>query len=643
MTAGLQLSDAIGESAIRAADLAARSLLDRRHPDGYWCGRLTADSTLEADYVLMQLWLHPPVDGAWDPPTRARVARAVESILVRQLPDGGFNIYPHGPAELSATVKAYTALKLGGVAQSDPRMARARDLILEMGGVQAANSYVKINLSLFGLFPREHTPAIPPEIILFGNLIYHVSAWTRAIVLPLSIVHASKVARPVPAGFNLDELVRPGASFAYSNDRGFFSWRNFFLMVDKALKAWERFGSSQIRRKAIERCKDWIVDHSKRSDGLAAIYPAMQYTVMALDALGYPASHPESVEARRQFDELIVDNDREFIIQPCFSPVWDTAVAAYVLGEHGVRESSLTVAADWLLSKECRRPGDWAVTRPVVEPSGWYFEFANEFYPDIDDTAMVLLSLKHARGWDPREHDAAVRRGINWLLAMQCRDGGWAAFDADNDWKFLEQVPFADHNAMLDPSCADITGRVLEALCAHGVGNDHPSVRRGIDFLVRTQEADGSWYGRWGVGYVYGTCFALRGLRAAGESPREVHMLRGGEWLRSIQNSDGGWGESCESYDRGSFVAGPSTASQTSWAVLGLLAGGDDDSLSLNAGVEHLVASQRGDGTWSEDRATGTGFPRVFYLTYHLYRDTFPLLALSSFLRFRNQTRGDLA
>jgi squalene-hopene/tetraprenyl-beta-curcumene cyclase len=643
MTVGAQLVDAIGESAARAIDRATRALLDRQQADGHWCGHLTADSTLESDYVLMQLWLHPPVDGAWNPPSSARVDRAVRSILARQLPDGGFCIYPHGPSELSATIKAYTALKLGGIPASDPRMERARDLILSKGGVQAANSYVKVNLSLFGLYPREHTPAIPPEIILLGNLVYHMSAWTRAIVLPLSIIHARTVARPVPDGFDLGELVLPGASFEFSNDRGFLSWRNLFLWADKALKVWERVGPSWIRRKAIQRCEKWIVDHTRNSGGLAAIYPAMQYAVMALDALGYPPDSPEAAEARRQLDALIVDNDREFFLQPCFSPVWDTAIAAYTLGESGANQARLESPARWLLAKECRRKGDWSVTRPGVEPSGWYFEYANEFYPDIDDTAMVLLALKHAQAGDAGSQQAAVRRGIDWLLAMQCRDGGWAAFDADNDWKFLEQVPFADHNAMLDPSCPDITGRVLEALCAHGVPQGHPAVRRGVEYLVATQQADGSWYGRWGVGYVYGTCFALRGLRAAGEGVREAHMLRGGEWLRSIQSPDGGWGESCESYDCGTFVPGPSTASQTAWGVLGLLAGGDDDSMSLGAGAEYLVAGQQTDGTWREDRATGTGFPRVFYLTYHLYRDTFPLLALSSFLRYRNQTRGDLA
>jgi squalene-hopene/tetraprenyl-beta-curcumene cyclase len=304
------------------------------------------------------------------------------------------------------------------------------------------------------------------------------------------------------------------------------------------------------------------------------------------------------------------------------------------LGEAGYGRA-LRKTSDWLLSKEVRRKGDWAFKRPKTEPSGWYFEFHNEYYPDIDDSAMVLLALKHARGSDINGHDSCVRRAVDWLLAMQGSNGGWAAFDVDNNWHFLSEVPFADHNAMLDPTCPDITGRVLEALCAHGFDRTDPAVDRGIRYLIRNQEADGSWYGRWGVAYIYGTCFALRGLQAAGEDDREAHILRAGEWLRSIQNADGGWGESCASYDNGTFTPAPSSPSQTAWAILGLMAGGDTNSLSINHGIEYLLESQRGDGSWDEQLSTGTGFPKVFYLTYHLYRLYFPLLALSSFAKTR--------
>jgi squalene-hopene/tetraprenyl-beta-curcumene cyclase len=374
------------------------------------------------------------------------------------------------------------------------------------------------------------------------------------------------------------------------------------------------------------------------------------FSVMALDVLGYPQDHPLRVEAIRQFNTLMVDDGKRFFFQPCFSPVWDTAIAAYALSQAGLVSTELAGksacptrrAADWLLSKEVHREGDWSVKRPHTEPSGWAFEYTNEFYPDIDDTAMVMLALGGAEASDASAQQACHARALRWLLAMQSKSGGWAAFDADNNWEFLNGVPFADHNAMLDPACADITGRVLEALAVHGVRREHPAVGRAIDWLVRHQEPDGSWYGRWGVAYIYGTCFALRGMAAAGESDREAHVLRAGEWLRSVQNADGGWGESCESYDRGAFVAASSTPSQTAWALLGLLAGGDTNSLSVRNGMEYLLGTQRADGSWDEELATGTGFPRVFYLNYHLYKDYFPLLALASFSKRREDSTGTI-
>lgn len=643
MSPSIQVADALVAGTAQAVRRATEYLLSVRHQDGYWWGDLTADTTLESDFILLQLWLHPPVNGVWNPPDRAKIDRAVQSIFARQLPDGGFNIYPGGPADVSATVKAYFALKLAGLHPSDPRMEKARETILSLGGIQAANSYVKINLSLFNLYPRQYVPSVPPEMILLpGKFIYQMSSWTRAIVIPLSIVQSFNPSRPVPDGFDLKELFRKDVSLGFEPDSRFFTWRNLFLLLDRGLKVWERLAPSALRTKAIHRAERWMLDRTRYSDGLAAIYPPMMYLIMALDLLGYPPEHPDRVEAQRQFDALLVDDGERFFFQPCFSPVWDTAIAAFALGESGMAPPGvLERTADWLLSKEVRRKGDWSVKRPNVEPSGWYFEFANEFYPDIDDTAMVLLALQQALGSRASEQNASVRRAINWLLAMQSRDGGWAAFDVDNDWKPLSYVPFADHNAMLDPTCPDITGRVLEALCAHGVAPQSPAIRRGVEYLIRTQEQDGSWYGRWGVNYIYGTFLALRGLRAAGESDREAYILRAAEWLRSIQNQDGGWGESCESYNRNSYVPAPSTPSQTAWAILGLIAAGDTNSISVQKGIEYLVETQRGDGAWDEDLATGTGFPMVFYLSYHLYRNSFPLLALSTYLKTRVPGRGE--
>lgn len=635
MTPSLQTSESLQTNATEAIDRATSSLLERQSKEGFWWAKLRADSTLESDYILTQLWLHPPVDGVWNPPTRPKVDRAVKAILARQLDDGGFNIYLHGPAEVSASIKAYFALKIGGLPAFDPRMTRLRTKILELGGLQAANSYVRTNLSLFGLFPRAACPSIPPEVVLlpFG-FIYQMSAWTRAIVIPLSIVHASNPQRPVPAGFNLEELFLPGAPMLPEWDLKSITWRNSFLFLDKFLKGWERWGPRFIRNYAVRKCAEWMIEHFDSSDGLGAIYPSMQYAIMALDLLGYGADHPLRRQAEDEFNKLMVDDSVGFYMQPCFSPVWDTAIAAFALGQtENPPQRELTRTADWLISKEVRRRGDWSFKRPKAEPSGWAFEFNNEFYPDVDDTAMVLLALKKARASNDVVQRACEKRALDWLLAMQGKDGGWAAFDADNNWQILSHVPFADHNAMLDPSCPDITGRVIEALMLCGFSPNHPAVRKGVQFLLKTQEQDGSWHGRWGVNYLYGTFLALRGLRAAGVDETEPSIQRALEFVRAYQNRDGGWGESCSSYDENRFMPNPSTPSQTAWGILALLAGGDLRTESLYNGVDYLVRTQNSDGTWDEDYCTGTGFPKVFYLSYTEYRNLFPLLALAEFTK----------
>ncbi len=634
MKHGLQTSDPLTSAAAAAVERASAAVLQKQSPEGYWWADLRADTTLESDYILMQLWLHPPADGIWNPPTRRRIDKAVDAILARQLKDGGFNIYLHGPSEINASIKAYFALKVAGVDAADSRMAKLRARILHLGGMQAANSYVRTNLSLFDLFPRDACPSIPPEIILLPfKFIYRMSSWTRAIVIPLAILHAANPHRPVPAGFNLDELFLPGKPVLPERSLKNLSLRNCFLLLDRVLKLWEKTGLHVIRNHAVNKCKEWMIARFDRSDGLGAIYPSMQYAVMALDVLGYPADHPLRVEAQKQFDHLMVDDERGFFYQPCFSPIWDTAIAAFALEEAGSAPvSALRRTMDWMLSKEVRRKGDWSIKRPHTEPSGWAFEFNNESYPDVDDTAMVLLAMRRARASDEQKQRACERRAVDWMLAMQGKDGGWAAFDVDNDWNILSHVPFADHNAMLDPSCPDITGRVLEALVACGLKHDHPAVRRGVQYLLRHQEQDGSWYGRWGVNHIYGTFLAVRGLRACGVDENEPSIQRGIEFIRAYQDRDGGWGESCSSYDEGRYMPNPSTPSQTAWAILALIAGGDLRSESLYNGIDYLLRTQRPDGTWGEDYCTGTGFPRVFYLSYTEYRNSFPLLALATFL-----------
>ena len=612
-------AEAIGRS--------CEALFARQSPEGFWCGELTADATLESDYILLQLWMHQPEGDSWDPPSRERIGKACGSILERQLADGGFNLYRGGPAELNATIKAYCALKLAGHSPESEPLRYARRSILELGGLQGANSYVKINLSLFGLYPRQHAPSVPAEIVLLpGNVLYEMSSWTRSILVPLSIVQARGSNRRAPSGFTLDELLLPGVSMKLPK-------RNrlsvLFHHLDRVFKVWEKRGSQKIRDAAIRQAEHWILERTRFTEGLGAIYPAMMYFIMALDALGYPKDHPDLVDAVRHFESLLIETPGRFVFQPCLPPIWDTALTAFALGEAGVRDDRrMTRAADWLLSKEVRRKGDWSVKRPDTEPSGWAFEFANEFYPDIDDTAQVLLALLHAKASDPQAQAACERRAINWLLAMQSEDGGWAAFDVDNNWAVLNQVPFADHNAMLDPTCPDITGRVLESLCRRGLGN-HDAVRRGVAYLLQAQEKDGSWYGRWGVNYIYGSFLAMRGLAASGAAGARDAVARAADWLRAIQNPDGGWGESCSSYDYDHFVPAPSCPSQTAWAVLGLMAANHRDSHTVRRGIQFLLERRNPDGTWPEDATTGTGFPTVFYLTYAMYRDYFPLLALA--------------
>jgi len=610
-----------------AIQASAEALLRMQDPRGYWCAELTADTTLESDYILLQLWLHPPQGGVWNPPSRGRIEKACGAILDRQLPDGGFNIYPQGPSEISATVKAYSALKLAGVDPQSPAMQRARECILRLGGVQAANSYVKINLSLFGLYPRKYVPTIPPEIVLVpGDVLYEMSCWTRSILVPLSIVQARGGQRPVPAGMHLEEIFLEGKKPAMPRKDGLSA---VFLYMDRVFKLWERRGRKDIRASAVREAEHWMLDRTRHTDGLGAIYPAMMYAVMALESLGYAPDHPDLVEAIRHFENLLVEKDHRFFFQPCFSPVWDTAIAAFALGETGTAPpESLARAADWLVRKEVRRKGDWSVKRPDLEPSGWAFEFSNEYYPDIDDTAMVLLAMLHARGSDPEAQAQCERRALNWLVNMQSKDGGWAAFDVDNTWVILNRVPFADHNAMLDPTCPDITGRVLESLSRRGLTGESPVIQKGVRYLLRSQEKNGSWYGRWGVNYLYGTFLALRGLAASGSAQSGPAVQKATEWLRSVQQDDGGWGESCEGYEKGHYVPALSTPSQTAWALLGLAAAGQAASPAAAKGIRFLLDRQLADGTWAEGLATGTGFPNVFFLTYHLYRNYFPLLAL---------------
>jgi squalene-hopene/tetraprenyl-beta-curcumene cyclase len=547
-----------------------------------------------------------------------------------------------------------------GWSPDHPVLERARTWILANGGVVECNTFTKIYLCFLGQYEYDAVPAVPPEIVLFPNWfyfnIYEISAWSRAILVPLSIAYAKKPFKKIPAEQGIDELFvggRKNADLHLKWDRKrLVGWRNFFLLMDRITHWFERIHIRPLRKMALKKAEKWLLARFEMSDGLGAIYPAMLNAIIALRCLGYSVDDPQFIRAMDEFERLGIDNPKgepnyptpTFRMQPCASPVWDTAQAVYVLGQAGLtrRDYRLRRAADWLLSKEVRQKGDWAVSVKDVTPGGWYFEFNNEFYPDVDDSGQVLLALSCVQNPRERYQYEVSRRALDWIFAMQCKNGGWASFDRDNTKMIFQYIPFADHNAMLDPPTVDITGRILEMLAAYGFTRRDPRVERAVQFVLKEQEPDGSWFGRWGVNYLYGTFLVLRGLEAMGVWSHEPAVLQATEWIRMVQNADGGWGETCGSYDdpaqRG---IGPSTPSQTAWAVLGLLAGGDTRSDSVAKGIRWLISKQTTDGAWDESAEgrngeavyTGTGFPRVFYLAYHLYKDYFPLLALTTYRR----------
>jgi squalene-hopene/tetraprenyl-beta-curcumene cyclase len=612
-------------------------LLSIQNSEGYWVGELMVDSTIVADTIAYRHW-DGKVDSEWE-------RKAVNHIFSMQLPDGGWNIYYGGPSEVNATIKAYLALKLAGIPVTDPRMLRAREVALNLGGVPRLNTFSKLYLALLGLFPWDYVPAIPCEILLIGKWFHtnfwDMSNWSRAMLVPLAIINHFKPTRALDHGVDLDELYPLGfheRDLALPPDPDRFSLRNFFLWVDRLNKFAEWFAEHKIhpfRKRALKRAEEWMLERFEGTDGLAAIFPAILNSLIALKALGYPDDHKEVVRAEQQLKNLQHETKDRVWLEPCTSPVWDTAIVAICLRESGIpaEHPKLKQAAEWLMTKEIRFRGDWQYKNPAkVEPSGWVFEFENKWNPDVDDTAMVLLALRLIPTDNPKTRDECFVRGLKWMMTFQCKDGGWAAFDKDCTKNFLEKVPFADHNAMLDPECADITARILELLGYENFPVTHAQVKDALEYIRAQQEEDGSWYGRWGVNYIYGTWQVLRGLRALKIDMNQPWLLKARDWLESVQHSDGGWGERCNTYDDPVFKGqGPSTASQTAWAVMGLCAFDDPNRPSLKRGVEYLIRNQNPDGSWTEHETTGTGFPKVYYLKYDMYRNAWPLLAFASY------------
>jgi squalene-hopene/tetraprenyl-beta-curcumene cyclase len=625
----------LAERLTDAIDRGVNYLLSLQASEGYWLGELEADTTLESDYIF---YLH--VIGKAHP---ERIEKLANYVRRRQLDDGGWNIYYDGPSELNATIKAYVALKLAGDSADSDHLQRARKRVHELGGLEASNSYTRLYLALVGAVGWDMVPAVPPELMLLPNWfainIYEMSSWTRGIVIPLTILYAHKPRFAVPDGIAVDALYRDPSRKATSFDwdKQLFSWRNFFLALDRGLKLYERVPWKPLRQRALRQAREWMLEHLERTEGLAAIYPAMMNSIFALLALGHSPDDPLTAREIGEFSRFEIEQGDTIRVQPCVSPVWDTAIAMVALEEAGLppNHRSLIEAADWLLANQIVGPGDWMLKTPGVLPGGWAFEFRNDYYPDVDDTAFVLMALQRVGYPDKRRMEAAIRRALAWLLAMQNNDGGWGAFDHNNDRQFLCQIPFADHNAMIDPSTADVTARVVECLGRYGWPSNHPVIQRAVRFLLKDQTDEGPWFGRWGVNYVYGTSGVLRALETVALTARE-YCQRAVEWLRAVQNPDGGFGESIASYyDPALKGKGNSTASQTAWGLIGLLAASEPGDPAIARAVNHLVDQQESDGSWAEKEFTGTGFPCVFYLKYHLYRNYFPLYALS---RYRNVT-----
>jgi squalene-hopene/tetraprenyl-beta-curcumene cyclase len=619
------LNDAIGR--------ATASLLSLQREDGHWVFELEADATIPAEYILLQHYLGTP-----EPDLERRIARYLQST---QAEHGGWPLFHGGEFDLSATVKAYFALKAAGDPIDAPHMERARAAILARGGASRCNVFTRIMLALFGEVPWNAVPVMPVEIMLlpswFPFHIDRISYWSRTVLVPLLVLMALRPKARNPNGIRIPELfveppetVRHWILPATPSATGYA-----FTLLDRIVRLAEPMFPAEPRRRAIEKAVTFVTERLNGEDGLGGIFPAMANSLMMFDCLGYPPDHPDRVAATAALRKLVVDDGEQAYCQPCLSPIWDTALACHALMEVG--ETRLTPAVrqalDWLAERQVLdRVGDWAIARPGLRPGGWAFQYANPHYPDLDDTAAVALALDR---FDGAAYEPGIDRAAEWILGMQSRNGGWASFDADNTHYYLNHIPFADHGALLDPPSADVSARCLGFLAQRGFAPDHPAVAGVLNFLRREQEADGSWFGRWGTNYIYGTWSVLAALNAIGLDPASPEIRRAVVWLLSHQRGDGGWGESGESYwpDKPHGEAADSTASQTAWALLALMAAGEVAHPAVARGIAYLIESQDRDGNWNEPWYTAVGFPRVFYLRYHGYRAFFPLFALARYRR----------
>ena len=607
--------------------------IDRQHRDGYWWFELESNVTIVSEYLMLLHFL-----GLRDEERDRKIAR---NILRNQRADGTWSLFYGGRGDLSTTVEAYFALKIAGLSADEEPLRKARQFILREGGVEASRVFTKIYLALFGLYDWRAISSIPVELTIFPVWfplkIYNFSSWARSTLVPLAMISAFKPVRTLDGVATLRELYREPDRLPpiTSGKLPSFSWKRTFIALDKLVKVYERMPVRLFRKMALKRTGQWILDHQESTGDWGGIQPAMINSILALTAMGYPNTSKPVRKGLDALKKFTIENDHELVLQSCISPVWDTALTCLAMKCAGTNKNhpSLKKACAWLASKQIFKRGDWSIKRPLLEPGGWAFEFENSWYPDVDDSAVVLLLFNKCADENSITGEN-FSRGLRWVLGMQGKDGGWGAFDVDNDIKLLNQLLFGDLEAMIDPSTPDLTGRVLELLGSMGYGLSNDVVMRATAFLKRTQEEEGSWWGRWGVNHLYGTSTVMAGLNAVGEDMASPYIRRAVQWLRSKQNADGGWGENCESYRQSPSNAceAQSTPSQTAWAILALTAAGEAGSREVMNGVTYLLKRQNDDGTWDEKEFTGTGFPKYFYIRYHNYRNCFPLMALGKYL-----------
>ena len=636
----------------RAIAEAARALFAQQRPDGHFVFELEADATIPAEYVLLVHWLGETPDEGLE----AKIGAYLRRI---QGEHGGWPLFEGGRFNISASVKAYFALKMIGDDLDAPHMASAREAVLAHGGAANSNVFTRSLLALYGAIPWRGVPVMPVEIMLlprwFPFHITKISYWARTVLVPLTVLNALRPAARNPRGVLIPELFCTPPDLVRRWPKGEhvrFPWGPIFGAIDRVLKFAEPHFSAAARRRAIALAVEFTTERLNGVDGLGAIYPAMANSVMMYDALGFRTDHPDRSTARTSIERLLVVKDHEAYCQPCVSPVWDTALAAHALLEIGSEQAGARAlrALSWLKPRQVLdTAGDWAMTRPDVRPGGWAFQYSNPHYPDIDDTAVVVMAMNRAARERP-DADApdckeAVARGLEWVLGMQSRNGGFGAFDADNDFEYLNHIPFSDHGALLDPPTADVTARCVSMLAQLGPRRcTRSALERALAYLRRTQESDGSWYGRWGMNYIYGTWSVLCAFNAAGVENDAPEVQRAVQWLVAIQNPDFGWGEDGESYKLGygGYEQATSTASQTAWALLGLMAAGQVDHPAVERGIRYLQRTQAADGFWAESRYTATGFPRVFYLRYHGYSKFFPLWAMARYRNLKGAASGSM-